>query len=122
MNRSLRLADVLNQTLPEGALPLKDAEIFVSCNVCGDIALSTLYLTLKREIVYTCPTTHEPMVILAMPDAEETIWKRAYRVGEFAIWHSGELKFRDTRIARSELALREIRASATKQRRKGKHS
>src|ERR1043165_738359 len=110
MNPLLRACAVLNRTLPAGAPPLKDAEIFVSCDVCGDIALSTLYLTLKRETVYTCPVTNAPMVILAVPNADETIWKRAYRLGQFAIWHSRELKFRDTRIPRSALALREIRA------------
>lgn len=120
MNPLLRASDILTQTLPEGASPLRDSEIFVTCQVCGDIALSTLYLTLKREIVYTCPVTHEPMVILAMPNGDEAAWKGAHRVGEYAIWHSGELHFRGTRIPRSELALREIRARATKERRKQK--
>lgn len=116
--KTVRACDVLNQALPEGAPPLSDGEIFVTCDVLGDIALSTLFLTLKREITYTCPTTLEPMVILAIPNSDESDWKGAYRVGEYAIWHSGDLRFRDTVIPRSELALREIRARATKERRK----
>ncbi len=116
--RLLRACDVLGQTLPAGAPPLSDHEIFVACEPCGDIALSALFLTLKREIVYTCPTSLEPVVILALPNGDEAAWKGAYRVGEFAIWHSGDLHFRDRRIPRSELALREIRARATKERRK----
>jgi hypothetical protein len=112
------VCDVLNRTLPEGTPPLTDSEIFVVCDVCGDLALSTLYLTLKRETVYTCPTTLAPMVILALPNGDEAIRRRGYRVGDVAIWHSGELKFRGTRIPRSALALREIRTRATKQRRK----
>ena len=120
MRSLLRACEVLAQTLPEGTPPLTDGEIFVACDVCGDIALSTLFLTLKREIVYTCTTTLEPMVILAVPNGDEAIWKRAYRVGEFALWHSGDLKFRGTVIPRSELALREIRTRYTKERRKQK--
>ena len=120
MNRLLRACDVLNPTLPEGASPLTDSEIFVTCEVCGDIALSTLFLTLKREIVYTCPRTLEPLVILAVPNGDEAIWKRALRVGDFALWHSGDLKFRGTMIPRSELALREIRTRYTKERRNRK--
>ena len=120
MKPLIRACDVLNRTLPEGAAPLSDSEIFVACETCGDIALNTLFVTLKREIVYTCPRTLEPMVILALPNGDETAWRGAYRVGEFAIWHSGDLRFRDTRIPRSELALREIRTRATKERRKQK--
>ena len=116
--KSLRASDLLNRTLPEGAPPLSDSEIFVGCEPCGHIALASLFLTLKREIVYTCPTSLKPVVILAMPKGDDPAWKRAYQVGEFAIWHSGELRFRDTVIPRSELALREIRTRATKQRRK----
>jgi hypothetical protein len=118
--KDLRASDLLSRTLPEGATPLSDSEIFVACEVCGDIPLSSLYLTLKREIVYTCPTTHKPMVILALPNGDEAAWKAVYRVGEFAIWHSGDLRFRDTLLPRSELALREIRARYTKERRKQK--
>ena len=118
--KTLRACEVLYQTLPEGAPLLSDSEIFVRCEVCGDIALSTLFLTLKRDITYTCPTTLEPMVILALPSGDESAWKGAYRVGEFAIWHSGDLRFRDTVIPRSELALREIRTRATKERRKAR--
>jgi hypothetical protein len=120
MRDLLRACDVLNRTLPDGAAPLTDGEIFVVCEVCGDIPLNTLFLTLKREIVYTCPTTLEPMVILAMPNGDDAAWNRAHRVGDFAIWHSGDLHFRGTRIPRSELALREIRARYTKERRKQK--
>ncbi len=118
MKLLLRVCDVLSQTLPEGAPPLTDGEIFVGCEPCGDVALSALFLTLKREVVYTCPTSLEPVVILALPNGDEAAWKGAYRVGEFAIWHAGELRFRGTRIPRSQLALREIRARATKERRK----
>ena len=116
--KMLRASDVLNRTLPEGAEPLSDSEIFVTCEACGDIPLNTLFLTLKRDITYTCTTTLEPMVILAIPNGDESAWKRAYRVGEYAIWHSGDLHFRGTVIPRSELALREIRTRATKERRK----
>lgn len=116
--KALRAADVLGSTLPEGAPPLSDSEIFVACDVLGDIPLSSLFLTLKRDITYTCPTTLKPMVILAIPKGDESAWKRAYRVGEYAIWHSGDLRFRETLIPRSELALREIRTRATKQRRR----
>ena len=118
MNRLLRACDVLNQTLPEGAPPLTDGEIFVGCPPCGDIALSSLFLTLKREIVYTCPTSFEPVVILALPNGDEDAWRGAHRVGKFVIWHSGDLRFRDTLMPRSALALREIRTRATKERRK----
>ena len=116
--KTLRACDVLNQALPDGAPPLSDSEIFVTCEVLGDIALSTLFLTLKRDITYTCPTTLEPMVILAIPNGDESAWKRAHRVGEYAIWHSGDLRFRGTVIPRSDLALREIRTRATKERRR----
>jgi len=116
--KTLRACDVLNRTLPEGAPPLSDSEIFVVCGVCGHLPLNTLFLTLKRDITYTCPTTLEPMVILALPNGDETAWKGACRIGEFAIWHSGDLHFRDTVIPRSELALREIRTRYTKERRK----
>jgi hypothetical protein len=118
--KTLRACEVLYQTLPAGSPLLTDIEIFVKCAVCGDIALSTLFLTLKRDITYTCPRTLEPLVILALPDGDESAWKGAYRVGEFAIWHAGDLRFRDTVIPRSELALREIRTRATKERRKGR--
>ena len=118
MKATLRASDVLNRMLPEGTAPLTDSEIFVGCPPCGDMALSSLFLTLKREIVYTCPKSLKPVVILATPRGDDPAWKRAYRVGEFAIWHSGELRFRETRIPRSDLALREIRTRATKQRRK----
>ena len=116
----VRVCDVLNRTLPEGAPPLRDTEIFVACEPCGEVALSSLFLTLKGEIVYTCPTSLEPVVILAIPNGEETAWNGVYRVGEFALWHSGDLRFRGTRIQRSGLALREIRTRATKERRKQK--
>ena len=116
--KTLRACDVLNQALPGDAPPLSDSEIFVTCGVCGDLALNTLFLTLKRDITYTCPTTLEPMVILALPNGDESAWKGAYRIGEYAIWHSGDLHFRGRVIPRSELALREIRTRATKERRK----
>ena len=116
--KTLRAADLLNQALPKGALPLSDSEIFVKCGVCGDLALDTLFLTLKRDITYTCTTTLEPMVILALSNGDESAWKGAYRIGEYAIWNSGDLHFRGTVIPRSELALREIRTRATKERRK----
>jgi hypothetical protein len=115
---TLRACDVLSRTLPEGAAPLTDGEIFVGCEPCGVRALSSLFLTLKREIVYTCPTSLKPVVILAIPNGDDPAWKRAHRIGEFAIWHSGDLRFRETLIPRSDLALREIRTRATKQRRK----
>jgi hypothetical protein len=118
--KAVRVADVLSQTLPEGAEPLRDSEIFVGCEPCGVIALSSLYMTLKREIIYTCPTSHKPVVILAIRNVDDAVWKGAYRVGEFAIWHSGGLRFRGTLIPRSDLALREIRTRYTKERRKQK--
>ena len=118
MKQLLRACELLNQTLPEGAAPLTDSEIFVGCPPCGEVALSSLFLTVKREIVYTCPTSLQPVVILAIPNGDDAAWKGVYRVGEFAIWHSGNLRFRGTVIPHSELALREIRTRATKERRK----
>ena len=47
--KTLRASDLLNQALPEGAPSLSDSEIFVTCGVCGDLALNTLFLTLKRD-------------------------------------------------------------------------
>jgi len=120
VKRLIRACDVLNQALPEGALPLTDVEIFVNCKACGDIALSTLFLTLKREIVYTCPRTLEPMVIVAIPNGDDAAWRGAHRVGDYVIWHSGYLRYRDTLIPGSKLALREIRTRYTKERRKQK--
>lgn len=114
MNTLLRACDLFTQTLPEGAPPLTDSEIFVVCDVCGDLSLSSLYLTLKRDVVYTCPTTFKPILIMS----QHADWKGTYKVGDYSIWHDGELHFRGTRIPRPQLALREIRARATKQRRK----
>ena len=114
----LRACDVLSPTLPHGVPPLTDSEIFVVCDHCGDLALSALYLTLKRDITYTCPVTNEPLVIIAGPNPVEAPWKRASRVGEFVIWHAGDLHYRGARMPRSRATLREIRISATRRRRR----
>ena len=58
------------------------------------------------------------MVIIALANGDESAWKGAHRIGEYAIWHSGDLHFRGTVIPRSGLALREIRTRATKERRR----
>jgi len=91
----VRACDVLNLALPKGSPPLSDSEIVAVCAKCGDIALSSCYLTLKRETVYTCVTCGKPLVILALPNADETPWMEgAYRYNQFVIWHPGELRFR----------------------------
>jgi len=92
----LRASDVLNLALPKGSPPLTDSEIVAVCEKCGDVALSSCFLTLKRETVYTCTTCGKPVVILALPSADETPWMEgAYRLNQFVIWHPGELRFRD---------------------------
>lgn len=91
----LRACDVLHLALPKGSPPLGDNEIVVVCEKCGDVTLSSCFLTLKRETVYTCTTCGKPVVILAMPNADETPWMEgAYRLNQFVIWHPGELRFR----------------------------
>ena len=91
----LRACDVLNLALPKGSPPLADSEIVAVCPNCGEIALSACYLTLKRETVYTCTKCGKPVVILAVPNADETPWMEgAYRLDQFVIWHPGELRFR----------------------------
>src|SRR6478672_5800701 len=91
----LRACDVLHFALPKGSPPLADSEIVVACEKCGDVTLSSCFLTLKRETVYTCTTCGKPVVILAIPNADETPWMEgAYRLNQFVIWHPGELRFR----------------------------
>ena len=91
----LRACDVLFLALPKGSAPLADSEIVVVCEKCGEVALSSCFLTLKRETVYTCTTCGNPVVILAIPNADETPWMEgAYRFDQFVIWHPGELRFR----------------------------
>jgi hypothetical protein len=90
-----RACDVLSMALPKGSPPLADSEIVAVCEKCGDVALSSCFLTLKRETVYTCTTCGKPVVILAIPNADETPWMEgAYRLEQFVIWHPGELRFR----------------------------
>lgn len=92
----LRACDVLGQALPKGSPPLADSEIVAVCEKCGEVALSSCFLTLKRETIYTCAKCCEPLVILALPNPDETPWMEgAYRLNQFVIWHAGELKFRD---------------------------
>jgi hypothetical protein len=102
----LRACDVLTMALPKGSPPLADSEIVTVCAKCGDVALSSCYLTLKRESVYTCTTCGQPLVIIAIPNADETPWMEgAYRLNQFVIWHPGELRFRGiVRPARVEPA------------------
>ena len=91
-----RAGDVLTLALPKGSAPLKDSEIIAACAKCGDVPLSSCYLTVKRETIYTCAKCCEPLVILALPNADETPWMEgAYRFNQFVIWHAGELRFRD---------------------------
>ena len=91
----LRACDVLSQALPKGSAPLTDAEIIARCEKCGEVPLSSCYLTLKRETIYTCAKCCEPLVILAAPNPDETPWMEgAYRLNQFVIWHPGELSFR----------------------------
>ena len=91
----LRACDVLTLALPKGSPPLADSEIVAVCEKCGEVALSACYLTLKRETIYTCTTCGTPVVILAVPNADETPWMEgAYRLNQFVIWHAGELRFR----------------------------
>ena len=118
MGMSLRACDVLNRALPDGVTPLTDDEIFVACDTCGDLSLSSLFLALKEQSVYTCPCILKPLVIVAASSPDDAFWmKGVYRFGEFAIWHAGDLRFRSTVIPRSTRALREIRTRITKQRR-----
>ena len=91
----LRACDVLTLALPKGSPPLADSEIVAVCEKCGEVALSSCFLTLKRETIYTCTTCGKPVVILAIPTADETPWMEgAYRLNQFVIWHAGELRFR----------------------------
>ena len=118
-----RACDVLSQTLSDRAESLSDGENFFACDTCGDLPLNSLFVTLKREVVYTCPRTFEPLVIIAVANPDDTFWaKGVYRIGEFVIWHAGDLRFRGTVIPRSTLGLREIRTRATKQRRSAQYN
>src|SRR3954470_11140203 len=91
-----RACDVLNLALPKGSPTLTDGEIVAVCAKCGDVPLSSCYLTLKRETTYTCVKCSQPLLILALPNPDETPWMEgAYRLNQFVIWHAGELRFRD---------------------------
>ncbi len=92
----LRACDVLTQARPTGSPPLTDGEIVAVCEKCGEVPLSSCFVTLKRETMYTCPKCCEPLVILALPTPDETPWMEgAYRLNQFVIWHAGDLRFRD---------------------------
>jgi hypothetical protein len=93
---TFRASDVLSLALPKGSAPLADSEIMAGCEKCGSVPLSTCFLTLKRETTYTCAKCCEPLLILALPNPDETPWMEgAYRLNQFVIWHAGELRFRD---------------------------
>ena len=115
----LRACDVLNRAMPDGVAPLTDAEIFVACDTCGDLSLRSLFLAFKQESIYTCPRILQPLVIVAASTPDDAFWMNGVsKIGEFVIWHAGDLRFRGTVMRRSTRPLREIRARATRQRRK----
>lgn len=98
----IRACEVLGSKLPAGAPPLTDREISVTCPKCADVVLSACYLKFSRETIYTCPKCCEALLILAVPNPDETPWMEgAYRLSKYVIWHAGDLRFRGTVMPRS---------------------